>query len=77
MTASDLGALNAGNKISEAASRLINSGGRVQALLDDLRQPCTTRSAGLTSADGTAAPGHGASDDAIQSTDKPIGHSYG
>jgi signal transduction histidine kinase len=36
MTASYLGALNAGDKVSEAASRLINSGGRMQALLDDL-----------------------------------------
>lgn len=36
MTASYLAALNAGAKISEAASRLINSGGHMQALLDDL-----------------------------------------
>ena len=36
MTASYLGALNAGEKVSQAASRLINSGGRMQALLDDL-----------------------------------------
>jgi signal transduction histidine kinase len=36
MTASYLTALNAGEKVSEAASRLINSGTRMQALLDDL-----------------------------------------
>jgi signal transduction histidine kinase len=36
MTASYLGALNAGEKVSEAASRLINSGSRMKALLDDL-----------------------------------------
>ena len=36
MTASYLAALNAGAQISEAASRLINSGARMKALLDDL-----------------------------------------
>ena len=36
MTASYLSALNAGTDISEAASRLINSGIRMKALLDDL-----------------------------------------
>jgi signal transduction histidine kinase len=36
MTASYLAALNAGAKVSEAAARLINSGARMQALLDDL-----------------------------------------
>jgi len=36
VTASYLRALNAGEKVSEAASRLINSGARMQALLDDL-----------------------------------------
>lgn len=36
MTASYLAALNAGAKISEAASRLILSGTRINALLDDL-----------------------------------------
>ena len=36
MTASYLSALNAGEKISGAASRLISSGARMQALLDDL-----------------------------------------
>jgi len=36
MTASYLGALNAGEKVSEAAARLIRSGVRMQALLDDL-----------------------------------------
>ncbi|HYQ92252.1 MAG TPA: HAMP domain-containing sensor histidine kinase, partial [Candidatus Competibacteraceae bacterium] len=36
MTASYLAALNAGEKISEAASRLMHSGARIQALLDDL-----------------------------------------
>jgi signal transduction histidine kinase len=36
MTATYLGALNAGEKVSQAAFRLINSGGRMQSLLDDL-----------------------------------------
>ena len=36
MTASYLAALNAGEQVSEAASRLINSGGRMKGLLDDL-----------------------------------------
>ena len=36
MTATLLGAINAGDTVSKAASRLINSGGRMQALLDDL-----------------------------------------
>lgn len=36
MTASYLAALNAGEVVSEAAHRLIRSGGRMQALLDDL-----------------------------------------
>jgi signal transduction histidine kinase len=36
MTASYLAALNAGANVSEAASRLINSGHHMQALLDDL-----------------------------------------
>ena len=36
MTASYLGALNAGEKVSKAASRLINSGARIKALLDEL-----------------------------------------
>jgi hypothetical protein len=36
MTATYLAALNAGEKVSGAASRLINSGARMQALLDDL-----------------------------------------
>jgi signal transduction histidine kinase len=36
MTATYLAALNAGAKVSEAASRLINSGGHMHALLDDL-----------------------------------------
>lgn len=36
MTAHYLAALNAGDKVSEAASRLINSGARMKALLDDL-----------------------------------------
>lgn len=36
MTASFLAALNAGAKVSEAASRLILSGARINALLDDL-----------------------------------------
>jgi signal transduction histidine kinase len=36
MTASYLAALNAGTKVSEAASRLILSGARINALLDDL-----------------------------------------
>jgi hypothetical protein len=36
MTASYLAALNAGEKISEAASRLIHSGARMKAFLDDL-----------------------------------------
>lgn len=36
MTASYLAALNAGEKISVAASRLIRSGARMQALLDDM-----------------------------------------
>lgn len=35
-TASYLAALNAGEKVSEAAKRLIRSGGSMQALLDDL-----------------------------------------
>jgi len=36
ITASYLAALNAGENVSEAAERLIRSGGRMQALLDDL-----------------------------------------
>ncbi|MBR8143349.1 sensor histidine kinase [Burkholderia vietnamiensis] len=36
LTATYLAALNAGDDISEAAGRLIRSGGRMQALLDDL-----------------------------------------
>lgn len=36
MTASFLAALNAGEKVSGAASRLIRSGARMQALLDDM-----------------------------------------
>lgn len=36
MTASYLGELNAGEKVSKAASRLINSGARMKALLDEL-----------------------------------------
>src|SRR5512135_1519255 len=36
MTASYLATLNAGVKVSEAASRLIHSGARIKALLDDL-----------------------------------------
>ncbi|RKU00209.1 two-component sensor histidine kinase [Burkholderia sp. Nafp2/4-1b] len=36
LTATYLAALNAGEKVSEAAARLIRSGGRMQALLDDL-----------------------------------------
>jgi signal transduction histidine kinase len=36
MTASYLAALSAGEEVSEAASRLILSGGRIKALLDDL-----------------------------------------
>ena len=36
MTAVHLGRLNAGDAVSDAARRLINSGGRMQALLDDL-----------------------------------------
>ncbi|MBC8752627.1 MULTISPECIES: sensor histidine kinase [Paraburkholderia] len=36
VTASYLAALNAGNRVSEAAARLIRSGARIQALLDDL-----------------------------------------
>jgi signal transduction histidine kinase len=36
MTASYLAALNAGEKVSEAASRLIRSGARMHALLDDM-----------------------------------------
>jgi signal transduction histidine kinase len=36
VTASYLAALNAGERVSEAAGRLIRSGARIQALLDDL-----------------------------------------
>jgi len=36
MTATYLAALNSGDAVSKAASRLINSGARIQALLDDL-----------------------------------------
>ncbi|MGQ7933596.1 ATP-binding protein [Paraburkholderia sp. D1E] len=36
VTASYLAALNVGEQVSEAAARLIRSGGRMQALLDDL-----------------------------------------
>jgi signal transduction histidine kinase len=36
VTASYLGALNAGDRVSVAAARLIRSGARIQALLDDL-----------------------------------------
>ena len=36
MTATYLGKLNAGEKVSEAATRLVNSGGRMKGLLDEL-----------------------------------------
>ena len=36
MTATYLAALNAGAQVSDAAARLINSGSRMKALLDDL-----------------------------------------
>ena len=36
MTAVHLAALNAGDKVSQAASRMIHSGARMQALLDDM-----------------------------------------
>jgi signal transduction histidine kinase len=36
MTAMHLAALNAGDKVSQAASRMIHSGARMQALLDDM-----------------------------------------
>jgi signal transduction histidine kinase len=43
MTASYLSALNAGEKVSQAAERLIRSGARMQALLDDLCDFSRTR----------------------------------
>jgi signal transduction histidine kinase len=43
MTASYLAALNAGERVSEAAARLIRSGARMQALLDDLTDFNRTR----------------------------------
>lgn len=43
MTASYLAALNAGDHVSDAAARLIRSGGRMQALLDDLSDFNRTR----------------------------------
>ncbi|WP_175145708.1 HAMP domain-containing histidine kinase, partial [Paraburkholderia phenoliruptrix] len=43
MTASYLAALNAGHHVSDAAARLIRSGGRMQALLDDLSDFNRTR----------------------------------
>ncbi|MCC8402307.1 sensor histidine kinase [Paraburkholderia sp. MMS20-SJTN17] len=43
MTASYLAALNAGERVSEAAARLIRSGARMQALLDDLSDFNRTR----------------------------------
>ena len=45
MTAHYLAALRAGDKVSEAAGRLINSGARMKALLDDLIYFIGTRSA--------------------------------
>ncbi|TDN57739.1 sensor histidine kinase [Paraburkholderia sp. BL10I2N1] len=43
MTASYLAALNAGEKVTEAAARLIRSGARMQALVDDLSDYNRTR----------------------------------
>ena len=43
MTASYLAELNAGTKVSEAAARLISSGARIKALLDDLLDFSRTR----------------------------------
>ena len=43
MTARYLAALNAGEKVSDAAARLINSGARMKALLDDLLDYNRTR----------------------------------
>jgi signal transduction histidine kinase len=43
MTASYLAALNAGERVSDAAARLIRSGSRMQALLDDLTDFNRTR----------------------------------
>jgi signal transduction histidine kinase len=43
LTASYLAALNAGERVSEAAGRLIRSGARMQALLDDLGDYNRTR----------------------------------
>ncbi|MFM0557832.1 sensor histidine kinase [Paraburkholderia sediminicola] len=43
LTASYLAALNAGERVSEAATRLIRSGARMQALLDDLGDYNRTR----------------------------------
>jgi len=43
MTATDLAALNAGEKVSDAASVLINSGARMKALLNDLVEFNRTR----------------------------------
>lgn len=43
VTASHLAALNAGERVSEAAARLIRSGSRMQALLDDLSDFNRTR----------------------------------
>ncbi|SOE46096.1 Signal transduction histidine kinase [Burkholderia sp. OK233] len=43
LTASYLAALNAGERVSEAAARLIRSGARMQALLDDLGDYNRTR----------------------------------
>jgi signal transduction histidine kinase len=43
VTASYLAALNAGERVSEAAARLIRSGSRMQALLDDLTDFNRTR----------------------------------
>ena len=43
MTARYLAALNAGHKVSDAAARLINSGARMKALLDDLLDYNRTR----------------------------------
>ncbi|MEA3090375.1 MAG: hypothetical protein QOJ04_1717 [Caballeronia sp.] len=45
MTAAYLAALNAGEKVSAAASRLINSGARMQAHLDDMLVAATARMA--------------------------------
>jgi hypothetical protein len=45
MTTAYLAALNAGEKVSAAASRLINSGARMQAHLDDMVVAATARMA--------------------------------